>query len=237
MKAHIKASHLLVLSLFLSICLLTGCRNDSGIKITEGPGKADKFVTPTPVPVDEDALTTLPECKNEKVLILVNSYYEALKNRDIDKLAPLLSDPSLAGSRLIDNYSKVTDLTIKKIYQVQGTDPIETIIYVYYELTIENIIIPSLDELYISSDGAARYIFNGTISHDKLNELLNLSKNEGADKLILAVNKAFRKTVEENPGLREVLGEGGILPEATPVPEEGETEGDDATDEESQAED
>lgn len=195
-----------IVTLALAGCLLltlAGCKGDDGIKIDDGNGgNQAMYITPTPIPLGEGALTTLPECKNDKDLILVTNFYQAIKEKDLSKLSPLLSDPSLAGENLFDDYKNVSDIKINKVYALPGTESIDEIVYVYYDVVIDDISVPSLDELYISSSGEAKFVFNGAISHEEHARLVAKAKCDGADQLKEAVNNAFKQVITDNPSLQ-----------------------------------
>lgn len=196
--------------LSFSVIFMTGCKDDNGIKIESGPGALNEiYLTPTVAPAPGTSgivSSTLPECRNEKEMVLISSYYQAIKTRDLSLISTYLSDSSLATENIFDNFENVTDITIKKIYTVPGTELIDTICYVYYEVSTDQFnSIPSLDELYICTKSSAKYIFNGAISKEEHAKIVAKSSIQAVTDLKDSVNAAFQKALNENEGLADYL--------------------------------
>lgn len=208
-----KAFPLLLLILCMSV--LTACKDDNGIKLETGRGDADDiYMTPTPAPepgTEGIISSSLSECRNEKEMVLISEYYQAIKERDLSHLAVCLSDSSLANENIFNDYKNITDISIKKIYTIPGEGPVDTICYIYYEVSVDGYAgIPSLDEIYTCTGAGAKKIYNGAISKEDYAKLTSKSDIDAVRKLKELVNNEFLRKLEENEGLKDALNQSKI---------------------------
>ncbi|MBQ8280896.1 MAG: hypothetical protein IJZ25_00655, partial [Lachnospiraceae bacterium] len=94
-----------------------------------------------------------------------------------------------------------------RVYTMEGTGVVDTIAYVYYEVTIDGIEtpVPSLDELFISNDNGTFYIYNGKVPTNEYNEVVSLTSAEGVQQLVTSVNREFMNALEADEELKTYM--------------------------------
>ncbi len=179
------------------------CGSGSKNEIATSPD-AEKavYITPT-TGAPGGVKTSLDLCNEESIMALVISYYTAMENHDTAAVSTLVSDSSMVSSTLFDKFQDVTSVQVKKMYVINGSSPIDRIIYVYYEVTISDIStpVPSLDELYISEADGTPKIYNGAVGESIYKQIKKLQQNEGVIQLVSSVNSAFNTALEKDEAL------------------------------------
>ena len=195
-----------MISMIFMACFLTSCK-DPVREIVATSGDGIKYITPTPTvpPESEGIYTSLSECENVEVKLLITNYYSALANKDTDSLKACLSEPSLYSE---SNYSTLADATkirVKKIYLIDGVAPLDYVAYVYNEVYIDGVEtpVPSLEELFITSVNGSYYVESGTVSADTYNSVVEIiNANDGVDQLINSVNLLFNEAISSDADLK-----------------------------------
>lgn len=195
---------LLLLTALLSLCL-TACISDSDDRIaTSQDAQPAVYITPT-TGAPGGIKTSLDLCNEERIMALVSSYYDAMEKKDTTAVTSLVSDSSMVSSTIFDKFQDVTDVQVKKMYVINGSSPIDKIIYVYYEVKIMDIstLVPSLDELYISEADGTPKIYNGAVGESVYTQIKKLQQDEGVIQLVSSVNSAFNNVIEKDEALAE----------------------------------
>ncbi len=195
---------LLLLTALLSLCL-AACGSDSDDRIaTSSDAQTAVYITPT-TGAPGGIKTSLDICNEERIMALVSSYYDAMESHDTSAVTSLVSDSSMVSAGLFDKFQDVTDVQVKKMYVINGSSPIDRIIYVYYEVKISDIstLVPSLDELYISDADGTPKIYNGAVGESVYTQIKKLQQNEGVIQLVSSVNAAFNSALEKDEALSQ----------------------------------
>lgn len=196
----------LVMSMFLCACnygerKIEKATEDTAVKVKVTP-------TTAPAPGTTGQVTTsLEVCGQEGIIILAASYYTAMEEGDTTSLMSLVSSPELINEDYFNKYENITDVNVKRVYTMEGTGVVDTIAYVYYEVTIDGIEtpVPSLDELFISNDNGTFYIYNGKVPTNEYNEVVNLTSAEGVQQLVTSVNREFMNALEADEALKTYM--------------------------------
>ncbi|MDF2844645.1 MAG: hypothetical protein K0R00_3071 [Herbinix sp.] len=140
--------------------------------------------TPTPLPV-----YNLEKDSHPRITKLIEDYYMAMKNYDLDTLQTLVSDPAAVNSmnelKQISEY--FDDYVNIEVYTKKGFIDGTYIVYAYYEIEIINIKtpVPCLSKLYVISDSNGDFKINlGTIK-DKETKAYYEARNKDEDVLDL----------------------------------------------------
>lgn len=201
----------------LVMCMSFSACSFGEVKIDEATGStADKkiYISPTQAPspgASGTVTTSLSVCGQEGIMILTASYYSAMEAKDVTALMSLVSNPDRIDENYFGKYGDITDVNVKRVYTMDGTKTVDTVAYVYYEVTVEGIEtpIPSLDELFISNENGTYYIFNGKLPTSEYNELVNLTSAEGVRQLVDSVNRAFLNALDSDEALKEYVNNNG----------------------------
>lgn len=199
---HKEKKPVLLLTILLSLCL-AACGSDSEDMIaTSSDAQTAVYITPT-TGAPGGIKTSLDLCNEERIMALVSSYYNAMENHDTSAVASLVSDSSMVSGTIFDKFQDVTDVQVKKMYVINGSSPIDKIIYVYYEVKILDIStsVPSLDELYISEADGTPKIYNGAVGESVYTQIKKLQQDEGVIQLVSSVNSAFNNALEKDEAL------------------------------------
>lgn len=201
----------------LMMCVLFSACSFGEVKIEEATGSTAEqkiYISPTRSPSSGAGIvtTSLSLCGQEGIMILTASYYSAMETKDVSALMTLVSNPDLIDENYFENFGNITDVNVKHVYTMDGTGTVETIAYVYYEVTVEGIEtpVPSLDELYISNDNGTYYIFNGKLPTSEYNELVSLASADGVTQLAESVNRAFLNALDSDEALKEYVNNRGV---------------------------
>lgn len=178
-------------------------------KATEDTAKK-YFLTPTTAPApgtSGEISTSLDICGQEGILILTAAYYTAMEEDNTSALMSLVSNPELISDDYFSKYENIVDVNVKHVYTMEGTGVVDTIVYVYYEVFIDGIetAVPSLDELFITSENGAYYIYNGKIPTEDYNKIIALSDADGVQQLVTSVNRAFLDAMSADEALKNYL--------------------------------
>ena len=195
--------------MLLTLFLLTAC-SDGEIKKEDSSSDKHYYITPTPVTnkPDDGIVTGLKLCDVEVVRLLAASYYSALKNKDMTKLKPLVSDPDSLKDSMFVNFENVEAINVRHVYMLDGETPLDYVIYVYYELKFKDIDtpVPSLDELFVTKNGDNYYVMNGPVPAIAYNNVLGVIKaNQGVKELVDSVNRLFEKALSEDENLKAYI--------------------------------
>jgi hypothetical protein len=158
--------------------------------------------TPTPMPVyDIEQEGTYPDIDT-----LINNYYSAKNNRDIEALKALLSDPSKADTQeelqkkteYIDDYRNIKTYTKKSF--MEGT----YIVYAYHEIkfTSINTPAPGLAKFYVITDSDNKLkIFSGVMDEETKAYYGERNSDEDVIALIQMTDKKGDEAIESDEDL------------------------------------
>ncbi|MGN0164904.1 MAG: hypothetical protein ACI39R_01865 [Lachnospiraceae bacterium] len=200
-----------LIAVFISCISLCAC-NYGEVKIDKATDSTARkiYVTPTnaPAPGTSGQITTsLDVCGQEGIILLMASYYTAMESGDTTAIMSLVTNPDRISESHFSKYGNITDVDVKRVYTLEGTGVVDTIAYVYYEIKIDGFEtpVPSLDELFISYDNGAYYIYNGKIPSSEYNELVKLTDSEGVKQLVTSINREFMSVIDSDEALKEYL--------------------------------
>ncbi len=175
---------------------------DSAIEgeVTAAP-TSTPIPTPTPLPVYDIEDTGYP-----KITKLIENYYSAKNNRDVDTLKSLLSDPSEADTQeelqqkteYIDDYRNIT-VYVKKGY-IEGT----YVVYAYHEIkfTSINTPAPGLAKFYVITDSSGELkIFSGELDPEVKAYYDERNSDEDVIALINMTEEKSDKAIESDEDL------------------------------------
>lgn len=157
--------------------------------------------TPTPVPV-----YAIEEEGYPRISQLVQDYYTAKNNRDIEALKSLLSDSTQADTQeeLQQKTEYIDDYRNIKVYVKQGYIEGTYIVYAYHEIKFTgiNTSAPGLAKFYIVTDGNGDVkIFSGTMSEEEQVYYDERNSDEDVIALIEMTDEKSDKAIESDEDL------------------------------------
>ena len=147
--------------------------------------------------------------KYPKVNALIQKYYDALGNKDVDTIRTVVDelDPTeeakVTNAKYIDGYENL------EVYTKKGIDSGEYVVYAQYDYVCTGIDtpVPALSQLYVKteSEGALK-IYSKAEEDEKVQKYMDsLLKDEDVEKLVDQVQSDYTKVQEEDEELKEFL--------------------------------
>lgn len=176
--------------------------------------------TPTATPVDPLEKNAYPE-----VNTLINTYYKALGDRDVDTLKTLVDnfDPSeeakIKNAQYIDGYSEV------EVYTKPGMTEDAYVVFAKYNYLCSGIStpVPALSQLYVVKDETGSYKISQTAENDATIQayISELMGDEDVKKLVADTQEAYDSAQESDTDLKEFLDNLGNASSQTLEADEG----------------
>ena len=157
--------------------------------------------TPTPLPVYDIEKDAYP-----KIDQLIQDYYAAKNNRDVNALKELLSDPTKSETQeeLQNKTEYIEDYRKIRAYTKKGFKEGTYIVYAYYEIkfTSINTPAPSLTKFYVITDKNNELkIFSGVKDEETQNYYDDRNSDEDVISLIEMTTKKGDKAIEKDEDL------------------------------------
>ena len=157
--------------------------------------------TPTPLPVYD-----IEKDKYPKIDQLIQDYYTAKNNRDVEALKLLLSDPTKADTQeeLQDKTEFIDDYRNIKTYTKKGFQEGTYIVYAYSEIKFTGINTPApgLAKFYIITDKENKVkIFSGEMDEETQNYYDLRNSDEDVIALIKMTDEKSDKAIEKDEDL------------------------------------
>lgn len=176
--------------------------------------------TPTAAPVDPLEKNAYPE-----VNTLIDTYYKALGDRDVDTLKTLVDnfDPSeeakIKNSQYIDGYSEV------EVYTKPGMTDDTYVVFAKYNYLCSGIStpVPALSQLYVVKDEAGSYKISQTAENDAEIQayVSELMEDEDVKELVGDTQAAYDSAQESDADLKSFLDNLGNASSQTLEADEG----------------
>lgn len=144
------------------------------------------------------------------ITALIEDYYQALGNKDIDKLRMLVEDLSPSDESKITNSSDyIEKYEVDSVYMKEGLDENSYVIYAVYNYYCQGIdaAVPALSQFYIHKKADGDIVIDGTAETDSAisaytDTLQNSAEVKALSRDVQSRNKA---ALEENPELQAFL--------------------------------
>ncbi len=150
------------------------------------------------------------EDADEEFTQLIEDYYKALGDKDIDTLRTLVDDLSAADeSKIINSGDYIERYEVEAVYMKDGLDENSYVVYADYQYYCQDIAaaVPALSQFYVQKKADGSLIIDGNAETDSvISDYTNtLQKNADVKDLADSVKKKNQKALEENPELKEFL--------------------------------
>ena len=167
------------------------------------------------------------ESNNQEISTLIEKYYQAMGDKDIDTLKTLVNHLSPSDESLITGTDYIVGYEVKDAFYKKG--PADGTYVVFAEFSYlcsgNETSVPGLSQLYVVTEADGSLKIDADIESDPevssyISEIL---KDDDVKALQKEVQDAYDKTLEENPTLSAYLSGLGEETAVTPEPEAGET--------------
>lgn len=135
---------------------------------------------------------------------LVNKYFEARQNNDVDALLAIRNFSSIDLMKMDELSQYFEAYQNIKCYTKKGPFDNSYIVYACYDVKIKNwdVLVPSeLTLLVCSREDNSLYIYSGDMDKNAADYIVNISSQDDVVDLITRVNIAYSEVMEENPDL------------------------------------
>lgn len=216
---------ILLLLIFFGIRAVSGMVNSGDVQGEQTDDGSDVTATagPTDTLTPTEAADPLEKNVYPEVNILIQSYYEALGNRDVVTLKTLVDnfDPSdeakIENAQYIDGYENV------EVYTKKGMTEDSYIVLAAFDYICSGIEtpVPALSRLYVVKNGSEYKISQDAENDTEIqNYVAEALQDADVQKLISDTTAANQKAQEQDPDLKEFLENLGKESTPTPIPTE-----------------
>lgn len=178
-----------------------------GIGTSARPSKeADALQTTAPAVQTEKKEVSLNKSTDEKINLLVQEYFKASMEKDMDALADLVTNIEYVNEKQLEiKYQYVEDVKNIECYVLDGPEDGTYLAYVYSELKIKDIdtLAPGLSRFYIitGEDGALRVFFGADSAVEEFIEEVDNSLE--VRKLAVKVQSRLEEALSSDEALQE----------------------------------
>ena len=201
-----------ILVIGLIIALIVGALSggsDKKAPNTENQGTEQVQVETTPEVTEEAEADVLEKDAYPEVNALVEKYFSGLSEGDtakVEETVDVLTDEEKQkiqrGKEYIEAYNNIT------CYTKKGMEENSYVVFVSYEMKIYNIetAAPGMMPLYVcTADDGSLYIFNGEVSEELYNYVLELAKEEEIAAIVSDVDARYQQILTEDEDLKELV--------------------------------
>ncbi len=141
------------------------------------------------------------------VLTLVQSYYDAVADKDVGTLSKLVTpwndtvQQGILSNDLIENYNNITT------YSKQGLDEGSYVVYVYFEGKVAGYetLVPSLSRLYVVTGDGGALVINYSPDAEAEDYMNTVSADQDVQALRDDVNRQYEEALASDPDLKQFI--------------------------------
>ncbi len=150
----------------------------------------------------------LEECTNKEINQLMESYFQAKRNVDMDMMEPLVSDINQVNQeKLIFQAEYVEDYQNIKSYAIENPENGSYRVYVRYDMKHKNIetLAPCLSGFYVTQGSDGQYlIYLSALDEAEENFILAADQNPNVVKFMNEVSDALNQAMESDQNLKQM---------------------------------
>lgn len=195
--------------------LSAGNSGKEEVKVVNETPKEDKAKEVIPK-ADKDGPTddkkTLIENTNDDIAALLNKYYVAMGNKDLETVRACVDNLSAEDEKLIQDPLYIEGFSDIQIHSIEGNEENSYLVFVSYKMKLKNIetLYPAINQNYVSkkADGSL-YIVTGALNAEQEAYIAKASAREDVQNLIHTVEKAQADAAGQDTALANFVRELG----------------------------
>lgn len=158
----------------------------------------------------EDSSTDRMEQANEEITAIIKTYYEALGEKNIDKLNTVMTDLSPSDeARILNAGDYIERYEVDEVYVKPGLDENAKVVYVTYQYYCPGYTmgVPGLSKMYVKKQSDGSFKIDGTADKDTTVSAYTSQLNNESDvqALTAEVQNAYDNVLASNPELQAFL--------------------------------
>lgn len=168
-----------------------------------GDQDATESVTPTETPADPLEKNAYPEINT-----LISTYYEALGNRDVEKLRTVVDNVNTSEESKIENSQYIDGYSNVEVYTKKGLADDTYVVFAAYNYICTGIStpVPALSQLYVIKDETSYKISQEAENDAEIQAYVSgLLEEDDVKKLISDTQAAYTAAQESDPDLKNFL--------------------------------
>lgn len=177
--------------------------------------------TPAETPADPLEKNAYPEINT-----LISTYYEALGNRDVEKLRTVVDNVNTSEESKIENSQYIDDYTNVEVYTKKGLADDTHVVFASYNYVCTGIStpVPALSQLYVIKDETGYKISQEAEDDAEIQAYVNeLLGEEDVKTLVSDTQAAYTAAQESDPALKSFLENLGTSSNQAAQTADGET--------------
>ncbi len=161
------------------------------------------------VQMAENGEVPLEENDDEKLIALMNDYYDCLTNGDTDTLAGICDDLDESDAIKLNEQSKYVSYYLENVYSQAGPEEGSYIAYAYCNVVFDkypDITLPGYNGFYVRADeNGDLHIIKGELTDEENNYITEVAAQDDVRELNNKVNVEYNDTVLEHPEILDYL--------------------------------
>lgn len=158
--------------------------------------------------VEETDTNALEENAYPEVNILIESFYDAWGQKNVDAMRELTDNFSSTDEAKVVNATYIESYDNIQVYTKKGLDDNSYVVFAAYDLKFQGIDTPApgLSELYVMKDESNNWLIHNDESDQEVQECIEKTRQEDdVQELISQVEENYNQTVESNEELKSYL--------------------------------
>ncbi|MDY3919734.1 MAG: SH3 domain-containing protein [Candidatus Limivivens sp.] len=198
-----------------------GGNGKTPISITETDGETEKTsgdgTEPTGGSESESETETETEAEalvenDANILALVQQYYTAIANKDIDLYSTLVENATEEAKQTILDETAIESYHNIAVYSKNGPEDASYVVYIYYEAKIAGVepLVPSMSSLYVKTrEDGSLYAADPNENADVKAAIEQMKSDTDVQKLITSVQKKYNEVLNASEELQSVMKQMG----------------------------